>query len=174
MSDEFSMRLSADGGVVMAGVPDWMLGALREVPELLDPGIPEKVRSRLYPAPSDDAEQQGEWRRMVEPELFALVASARDIMENDLDGCSGPDAEGAYQVTIPAEHVNGWISALNTARLHLGALHDVTAQDLDSEEHPGFDERGRDIQRIQFFGLLQQILVDGVIQRLNPGADPPG
>ena len=128
---------------------------------MLAPEQPDEVKRRLYPMPSDEPEHQEEWERLVHPELFALVASARDIVGRDLGGLR-PEETGAWRVEIPREHVPAWISALNTARLTLGATHgveeeeDLHPEDDDDEE---VDEKRLAVVKIHVLGELQALLV---------------
>jgi hypothetical protein len=128
------LRRGDDGGLRFEGLAPWHVGILVEVPALLDPDQPEDVRRRLYPTPSDDEERNAEWRKLVHPELFALVASAREIVSRDLAGLE-PDPEvpepPTWRLAIPAEHLRAWLGALNSARLTLGCRHGITEKDMD-------------------------------------------
>lgn len=158
-----------DGSVVIESLFPLHVAALVEVPELLEK--PEgDVRRRLFPEPSDDAKQRDEWDRLVRPELFALLASAREILLRDLKGLEAAEPLGGvprWNVTIPAQHVNAWISALNAARLALGAQHGVESEeDLhpDLEEKDGkieLDERTFAVVKISVLADLQALLILG-------------
>jgi hypothetical protein len=111
--------LRHEDGVVFEDLAPFYVVVLMEVPELLAPDAPDEVKRRLYPMPSDDADAQEEWRRLVHPELFALIASARDIMRRDLSALEQrrePGAMPAWRVEIPAAHVEAWISGPGSAR----------------------------------------------------------
>ena len=84
------MTRMSDGGLRMTELAPWFVGVLLELPELLDSDQPEAVSQRLYPDPSDDDEQKRDWDKYVRPELFALIASAREIVIRDIGGM-GPD-----------------------------------------------------------------------------------
>jgi hypothetical protein len=156
-----------DGSVGLLGISPLYLKALSDVPGLLEK--PEgKVRERLFPEPSDEAKQREEWERLVRPELFALVASAREILERDMKGLEPAEPLAGvplWRVEIPAQHVNAWISALNAARLALGALHGVeNSMDLrpDLVEKDGeieIDERTLAVLEINALADLQWILI---------------
>ena len=172
---ELQLSWKPDGTAVFVGLPLWLVAVLRELPSHLAPEQPDVVRGRLFPRPSDDEEHNVEWQRVVVPELFALIASAREIVERDLEAIPYPDAsQETHTLEIPAAHVDAWISALNTTRLTLGAVHAVGQEDLESEEPPPFDERGIAIEKIQLFGLFQHLLIDGMIERFNRDADDTG
>jgi hypothetical protein len=134
--------LRHEDGVVFEDLAPFYVVVLMEVPELLAPDAPDEVKRRLYPMPSDDADAQEEWRRLVHPELFALIASARDIMRRDLSALEQrrePGAMPAWRVEIPAAHVEAWISGLNAARLALGARFGIESE---ADMHPEFDDGG--------------------------------
>jgi hypothetical protein len=160
------MRISRrkPGIVSVLGMPPVMAIVLRELPELLGSDQPEVVTKRLFPVPVDDPEAAAEWRRMQHPELFALLADARQVVESDLPALARGRDAGTLRLDLPALHLHAWISALNAARLTLGALHDVTAEDLDPDNVPSRDERGAAIVRIDLYAWLQSLLID-VAQR---------
>jgi hypothetical protein len=171
-------RRHDDGSVRIEGLFPLHVAALVEVPELLDNPTGE-VRQRLFPEPSDEATQKEEWERFVRPELFALLASAREILLRDLKGLEAAEPRAGvprWSITVPAQHVNAWISALNAARLALGAQHGVESeQDLhpDLEEKDGkieIDERTFAIVKISVLADLQAMLI---LDGLPEGERPP-
>ena len=156
------VRARKDGGVTVWMIPPLLAQFVRELPALLDSDRPEVATRRLFPDPSDDAEIAAEWRRAQHPELFALLADARSIVGSDIQSL-GPARTGrSFHVRIAAGHVPAWISALNAARLTLGAVHDVTAADMDPYRAPTFDGRGLAILRIDLFAWLQGTLIEAV------------
>ncbi len=160
-----SLSPTDDGGLVFQNLAPWFVSVLLELPELFDEDQPDEVKERLYPEPSGDPEHSDEWKKYVHPELFALIASARAIVMKDLASLSPVDEDallGTWQVTIPKEHVNAWISALNTARVTLGAANDVDEEDM-VEEHPdqeSWDERRLAVAKIHLLGWLQQMIIE--------------
>jgi hypothetical protein len=96
------------------------------------------------------------------PELFALLADSKRIVEHDLASLAKAKRGPMWRLEIPAAHVTAWISALNAARLALGALFDVTADDMHPDREPTYDERGLAILRIDLFAWLQGTLIDAV------------
>lgn len=155
---ELSIRRDDDGALVVSHIPPLLDVVLRELPSLLGPEQPEAAKRRLFPDPGGDPEQVEEWRRTQHPELFALLADARSIVERDLASLTA--ASTSSRLTIPAAHANAWISALNAARLALGAVHGVTATDMESEDEPALDERGWAILRIHLYAWLQATLIE--------------
>ena len=144
----------ADGDCVLGNLHPFFVSILLELPRLLDPEQPEVVRERLYPLPSDDEQTREEWRRYVHPEILALVASAREIVGRDL---------GSWSIQIPARHTNAWISALNTARLTLGAVHGITEEDMERDQEPRtWDEKRLALLKVDHLALLQELLINSV------------
>ena len=154
-----TLRRGKDGALVVGRIPPLLDAVLRELPSFLGPEQPEAAKRRLFPDPGGDEEAVLEWRRTQHPELFALIADARSVVERDL--ASLAPGRGGSRLTIPADHANAWISALNAARLSLGAVHEVTAADMDSEAEPSLDERGFAILRIHLYAWLQATLIEG-------------
>ena len=149
-----SLSRGEDGECVLESLHPFFVSILLELPQLLDPEQPDAVRERLYPQPSEDPETREEWSRLVHPELFALVASAREVVGRDLS---------SWSLRIPADHVNAWISALNTARLTLGAAHGVTEEDMQrQEEAQTWDEKRLALIKMDHFALLQDLLIHSV------------
>ncbi|MHC4547701.1 MAG: DUF2017 family protein [Planctomycetota bacterium] len=151
-----------DGVVYEDLAPPFAL-MLLELPGLLAPDPSDEVKRRLFPHPSDDESIREDWERYVHPELWALLASAREIVTKDLGNLAASSSGVGHRLEIPAGHVNAWISALNAARLALGAIHGIedevdlhTFEDEDDEEP---DERRIAIAKIHLLGELQALLV---------------
>lgn len=160
----------SDGSVRLSDLAPWFVGVLLELPDLLNSNQPEEVSRRLYPEPSDDDEQRKDWEKYVRPELFALVSSAREIVIKDI-GTMGPDEEAGglalWELHIPTQHVQAWISALNVARLTLSEKFKVHEDDMvepdDEDLDPEADEWSEKrfaIARIHLLGYLQQMLIE--------------
>ena len=155
-----------DGGIAIEDLTPPLVFILLEVPSLLGPDQPDEVKLRLFPDPSDDDEVRKDWARLVQPELYALLASAREIVVTDLGKMAS--AGGVCRLEIPAPHLNAWISALNAARLALGAVHGIEDeddlhlfddQDEEDEEVVDLDERSLAVVKIHLLGELQAMLV---------------
>jgi len=157
-----------DGGVELRDWPSWAVKVLDEVPVLADPGLSlGAAHDRLFPMATADTADTGdtagadEWKRNVHPELFALFASAREIVVKDL-AASDRGARGKLRrMTIPREHLEGWISALQTARLNLASTFgiDGDAMRLPIDELP--DTRRGVVLRIDLLAELQFHIVRG-------------
>jgi hypothetical protein len=164
-----------DGTVRIARLTPWTMAVLLEIELLLDPNQPEHVRRRLFPMPSDDEDHRREWERLVHPDLFALVSSARDIVSRDLEqievpGPGDPDEGTGWRVSIPAPHVQAWISALNTARLTLAELHAIGERELERTDLDLLDEASMAVAKIRLYGWIQQL----VLEAEDPDIDASG
>jgi len=156
-----------EDGVVFEDLAPAFILLLLEIPDLLGPDQPEGVKERLFPKPSDDAAIQNDWQKYVHPELFALLASAREIATKDLGNIEPSESDlaaGMWRLKIPGEHMNGWIAALNAARLALGARHGIEAEDDLHPEDDEFadeppDERRIAIAKIHLLGEMQALLI---------------
>jgi hypothetical protein len=161
-----ALRPHPEGGWILDDLAPWFVTTLLGLPELLAPDPPERVRRRLYPDPTedDDPDTREEWARLVHPELFALLASAREIVERDLRSLELGIEPGQASLTIPEDHVQAWISALNAGRLALSEEHGIDASVMDrsaprATEDP---ETSVALTRIDLMGWIQEMLVHAV------------
>lgn len=151
---------TADGTLVVEEIAAPLAAVLAELPGLLGPEQPDAVRRRLFPDPCDDEEIAAEWRVKQHPELFALLADVRRIVEADLASMRLYPDKTAWRLDIPQIHAPAWISGLNAARLALGAREDITAKDMDERGDFTRDRKGLTLLRIELFGLLQVALLE--------------
>ena len=155
-----------DGAVIFDELAPWFVSVLLELPHLLGPDQPDAVRERLFPHPVDGEEDRADWKKYVHPELFALLASAREIVLTDVRGLSpADDADGLdlWRMRVPREHVNGWISALNAGRLALGARYEVDEDAMSEErleEPEDWSEQRVAVAKIHLLGWLQQMILE--------------
>ncbi len=151
-----------DGRIVFENLPAWLVALLRELDDLLEDDQSEEADARLFPMPSDDPEHREEWRRLVHPDLFALRASAREVVEldlADLEASVPPDV--GFRLEIPEPHVHAWIHALNSARLTLAETHGIGQAELEDSGVDLPDERSFAVQRIHVLGHLQSLMIGG-------------
>lgn len=171
MGGIWEVALGPDGDVSFRGIPPLVAHYLLGIPDCLSDDPEPAVRDRLAPAPEDDAERRAEWERLMVPELFALVASARTVVEQDLallKQTSGIPGHG--RLDIPAAHVDAWLHALQVARLTIGATHGLVSGDLDDWPPPEEDpERSEAILRVSILGEVQGLLVDVGSRHLSRG-----
>ena len=157
----------ADGGIDLVGVAEGLAGLLLALPGTIAADAPPEVQARLFPDISEDDEQaNAEWKQLVRPELFHLLASAREGIESDLRGLaltSAGDTRGRLE--IPGKHRDAWISGLQAARLALGARHGL---DVYQPEPPDNDDERRRMAIAQVtmavYADLQWQLVEGVME----------
>lgn len=159
------------GGFVVERWPVWAARLLEHLAVLAapDPVAPE-VKDRLYPAVGDDEKRRAEWARNVHPELFALLESARTVVIADLAGAQRGTRGSLLRMEVPPEHVPAWISALNTARLHLATLHDIDAGAMRAPSHDLTDEKRGPVGLIDFYGWIQGLLVESRLAQIDRAA----
>ena len=157
---------NADGSVIVHDLAPAFVHVLRELPSLLDPNQPDAVKARLFPLPTDDDEANEDWERLVHPDLFALLASARAIVIKDLASLGPADQDAMFadwELTIPARHVEAWLSALNAGRLTLGTLHDLDEAAMNEDEPPAeWTERQTAVAKVFVLGWIQQLILEDV------------
>lgn len=152
-----------DDQVRLSGI-DWVTAAcLLEVPNILPLSKSGPARDRLFQKLSaTDSKLNEDWHNLVTPELEALFAEAGEILAKDIE----PLATEATSLkpralTFSIAHLNAWMSALNQARLILGAQHDVTESDMDEREFGDPDNHKQQaVLRIHVLGYLVQLLVE--------------
>ena len=181
-----------DGGLRLAHLAPWFVSAILELPDLLDPDQSDEVKRRLYPEPSEDPAQSDEWKKYVHPDLFALLASAREIVCKDLEALRRMDDAfplALWELSIPDDHVNAWISGLNAGRLTLATRHGIDEEAMDrtsflmvedpddvddaseeesSDDHvtrlrallDAWEERRIVLQKIDLLGGLQEMIIE--------------
>lgn len=170
MKDALVVQLP-DGSVELRDWPVWAYRVIEELLVLSDPELPDgPVRDRLFQVANEDGAD--EWRKNVHPELFALLASAREIVAKDLVAAKRGRDGSLERLKVPREHLPGWISAIQTARLHLAAAFGV---DGDAMRKP-LDELSEDLRgvvlRIDLLAELQFHFVHGVDPESTQA--PPG
>jgi hypothetical protein len=162
------LQRMSDGSLRFSELAPWFVGVLVQLPDLLDSDQPEEVSRRLYPDPSDDEEIKEAWDKFVRPELFALVASAREIVLQDIGNLRlgadpdprgedsellppGLDVPGLAMCTldIPGNHVQAWISALNVARLTLSTRFELEDNDMAEPDDEDLDDDETDIEDLE-------------------------
>ncbi len=168
------MARRPDGTLSMMCLPPEFSAFLLEIPSLMDADDRPEAQSRLYPHPTaDDDEANAEWERMMHPDLFHLIAAARDIVVADLKLLRRTrKLPTGGQLNIPADHCNAWISAIQTVRSVLGATHGFDAEDMEDISilsEPG--ERSGAMMRLHVLGDVQGLLISE--SQLEPGGGSP-
>jgi hypothetical protein len=146
------------GGFNFVDVETQLAQLFLAIPTAADPGNDPAANARLFPCPTETPEPElnEEWAQFVVPELREGFAVAQSEVDADLE----PLRRGEPGWEIPAEHIEGWLSALNQARLALAARHGVTEEDMDAPDPSAIeDERGLALVQIHLYGLLQECLI---------------
>jgi hypothetical protein len=169
-----SLRRLPDGGFELRDWPRWGSELLEHLTTLADPDPGDDVKERLYPPPTDDEKRAAEWKRAVQPELFALIASAREVVLADLAKAKRAKLGGIKELVIPKEHVRAWISALNVARLHLATTFDVDAGAMRAPPDELTPDMRGPVELIDFYGWMQGWMVEAAMPEEPPPAAPPG
>jgi hypothetical protein len=153
--------------LILADLDAFLLSILRQLPAAANPEGSNAAEHRLFPDPSCGADPtlDEDWRELVHPELRQLFQTAQETVENDLDGVQETDDEGVqtFSLRIPAAHIDAWLNTLNQARLALSATHGFGEKELDLDL-PQEIASSRDLAlfQVQFFGILQQIMLRDV------------
>jgi hypothetical protein len=96
------------------------------------PPAPDPIRERLFPRayldPTEE-ESEGEWQRMVHPELVRSKLEALALLGASLERARSKG--GGLEVVLSPEEVEAWLGALNDARLALGVALDITEERVD-------------------------------------------
>lgn len=152
------LERAGDDSVRLGRVDPVTASCLLEVPKLLAQARSGPARERLFPMPTaDDAKVNDDWQQLVIPDLERLFASAGQILAKDIQ----PLAQQKKELVFPIAHCDAWISAINQARLILGAQHEVTEQDMEELRFmllPGAKQQA--LLRIHVLGYLVQLLVE--------------
>jgi hypothetical protein len=128
-----------------------LLGELREM-LALEPGDP-RVR-RLYPAAhATDQELEDEYQRMTREELQSGRLAAIEAVERSVDN-----------ELLSLEELTAWMQAINSLRLVLGTLLEIT----EDGEEPLFDPNDPSARTVALYGYLGGLLDEIVEAQLNP------
>ncbi len=159
---ELKLQRLPRGRLCLSGIDDGWQWVLARVPALLAGDQPPAVRERLLPNPSNNAEINRDWRELVVPELEALWKVNYELMAADLARLEAdPDQSDRARITFPENHAAAWISAINQARLALGARWNVTGADMNRPlRKPGSDPREHDILLIHLLASALQLFIE--------------
>src|SRR3954453_10726449 len=112
-------------GLEITELDPFLAELLRQIPASTSVENSPTAYNRIFTPPADPKHQQkicAEWKDYVEPELQRLFRSATDTVAADLQQLSGNEKTFANRtLTIPAEHADAWLNALNQARLAIAA-----------------------------------------------------
>lgn len=150
--------------VQIAAINPYLAVCLFDLPEILTRRDHPAANDRLFPPLTrDDKKSNSEWREMVGPDMRHLFVSAGETVTRDLTGLREDPLHAKHlQVIFPAEHLASWMSAINEARLILGAMHQVTEDDMNDRSPDPNDPKTLAIVKIHVLGELMAHLVDFV------------
>lgn len=113
------MEISRKGEALqISDLDPFLAELLRQIPASTNSeGAPE-AETRLFSRPSTEKEICAEWKSYVEPELRRLFRSSTETVAEDLAQLNGNEKSLRNRtLTIPFEHADAWLNALNQARL---------------------------------------------------------
>jgi hypothetical protein len=154
-------RIRASGGHYDINLPaperELLAHLLPQLREVIEGPTDERSR-RLFPtAYPDDPERDAEYQRFMRDELVTSRLAALDRF-----------VETAKAKSVDEETLVGWMQSINSLRLVLGTLLDVS-EDLDfddvSENHPNYPDYA-------LYGYLSGLL-DEIVSALSGDQTPP-
>ena len=157
------LRLEVVDGkqIRLSGLNPLMTDCLQRLGEILPQRDSPAAQRRLFPAPSAEPQLNDEWEKFVTPDLRHLFVSAGETVLRDLTALEpDPRHPDYFHLTFPAPHRNAWLSALNQARLILGAEFQVTEPDMDRRDLDPRQARDLALARIHLLGYLLQLFIE--------------
>lgn len=145
---------------------------LRQIPGSTNPeGVPA-AEARLFTDPTDSKEGRSEWKLYVQPELRRLFRSAAETVAADLEQLNGDEKPFANRtLSIPANHADAWLNALNQARLVIVAKNNFTDAELcDHYRSPTGSRRDLSLFQVNFYGFLQEFILRDLMGFGDKGA----
>lgn len=110
---------------------------------------------RLYPsAYADDASKEDEYRRLTQEELRSARLANVDTVEASIDA-----------TTLSEEQLTAWMQAINSLRLVLGTLLDISDDDQELRFDPD-DPEARTQALYGYLGGLLDEIVDAQLEAL--------
>ena len=134
---------------------------LRQIPASTNPQGEAEAEARLFTRPSAEKEICAEWKSYVEPELRRLFRSATETVAEDLVQLNGNEKSLRNRtLTIPFEHADAWLNALNQARLVIAAKYKFSDVELnDHDRSPIGSRRDLSLFQVNFYGFLQEFIL---------------
>jgi hypothetical protein len=137
---------------------------LQQVSPSAETGGDEQAESRLHPKPASAEETKllEDWEELVRPELRQLFLSSRETVEADLKMLK-LEKNGLGRFSIPRNHGEAWLNALNQARLVLAAKFAFTEEELSRYEPPlAFSRRDLVLLQMNFYAMVQERLIEAL------------
>lgn len=144
------IRRAADGGVRL-DLADEERGLLRQVAEELRAVLEEEPEDpslrRLFPTAHEDPEREREYRELTRAQLVSGRRRALDVLWGTAD-----------REHLTPEEADGWLRALNDARLVLGTRLDVT-EDFDWDALDTTTPRAQELALYAYLSWIQEELI---------------
>ena len=156
------MEISRKGEALqISDLDPFLAELLRQIPASTNSeGVPD-AEARLFSRPSAEQEICGEWKNYVEPELRRLFRSSTQTVVEDLAQLNGNEKSLRNRsLTIPFEHADAWLNALNQARLVIAEKYKFSDEELnDHDRSPIGSRRDLSLFQVNFYGFLQEFIL---------------
>ena len=156
------MEISRKGEALqISDLDPFLAELLRQIPaSTSSEGAPD-AEARLFSRPSAEPEICTEWKNYVEPELRRLFRSSTQTVAEDLAQLNGNEKSLRNRgLTIPFEHADAWLNALNQARLVIAEKNKFSDEELnDHDRSPIGSRRDLSLFQINFYGFLQEFIL---------------
>jgi hypothetical protein len=141
---------------------------LRSLPDQLRPLLTGQVdvagvRERLYPSAYADPEAEREYRDLIGTSLVDERMEKVNAFAQTLEG--GTVGRLGWTLELDVEQAEAWLSALNDARLVLGAVVGIVDE---RRWEAGPDERDPNSVALYYLGWLQEELLAALTGSLPP------
>jgi hypothetical protein len=143
---DYRLRLSDTERELLRRLPNELLALLAADPD--DPSL-ERLRPSAY---EDDAEAEGEYRRLMDGELQEGRRAALRVL-----------AETATRDRLTPEELDAWLRALTDLRLVLGTRLDVTEDTYAREIDPG-EPDAHELAVFAYLSWLQEQAVEAALE----------
>ena len=156
------MEISRKGEALqISDLDPFLAELLRQIPGCTNTEGTPDAEARLFCRPSAEKEICAEWKTYVEPELRRLFRSATETVAEDLAQLNGTEKSLRNgTLTIPFEHADAWLSALNQARLVIATKYKFSDIELnDHDRSPIGSRRDLGLFQVNFYGFLQEFIL---------------
>jgi len=156
------MEICRKGEVLqISDLDPFLAELLRQIPASTNSEGEPGAEARLFSRPSAEKEICVEWKSYVEPELRRLFRSSTETVAEDLAQLNGNEKSLRNRtLTIPFEHADAWLNALNQARLVIAEKAKFTDEELnDHDRSPIGSRRDLSLFQVNFYGFLQEFIL---------------
>ena len=152
-----------NGTLEITELDPFLAELLRQIPISANPEAVPAAEQRIFSPPADPNEKEfcAEWKIYVEPELRRLFQSATETVASDLEQLREKGKLVANgKLSIPREHADAWLNALNQARLAIAAKYEFSEAELcDHYRSPIGSRRDLSLFQVNFYGFLQEFIL---------------